>query len=136
MTRRQWYAYVNHGRWVADCPADECLSAELLMPGTTTVLCGECGNHGPVKWPPPETVADIGEVLSRRPIVADRNWFPQGHPWAADRGFPVGQSRTELLAENDEVARRRAEQNAAARTPLDAAAEAVRTGRLTLSEGK
>lgn len=103
-------AYVNHGSWIADCPAPTCDSAEPLMPGQRDVQCRDedCGQIAPVVWPP--NLMEIGEVLAERPIPADRNWFPKGHPWAARGGFPEGQTPAELREENEVVAKMRAEQ--------------------------
>lgn len=69
-------AYVNHGRWVAEC---ECGAAMLVAKGYG-FLCGECGNrqHGyryrPIAWP--QEQVQIERELLRRPVEEMRNWFP------------------------------------------------------------
>jgi hypothetical protein len=74
-------AYVNHGRWVVNCPS--CPSAALAG---VTFACSECG-FGPagVQWP--EEAALIEAALRPRPLV-NRNWVP-------------GESVTDLVRENE-----------------------------------
>lgn len=70
------FAYVNHGRWVADCPAG-CGGAELAR--DDVFMCRECGNittrHQPVPlvWPSDEDVRAIEAALVVRPFL-NRNW--------------------------------------------------------------
>lgn len=70
------FAYVNHGRWVADCPFG-CGGAELAM--DDRFICRECRNaearHRPIPlvWPAPGDVDAITAVLVVRPIL-NRNW--------------------------------------------------------------
>ncbi len=64
-------AYVNHGRWVADCA---CNGAELVAPGQEMV-CGSCGARNTVKFPSPKTRTDLDVVLSRREQFR-QNWYP------------------------------------------------------------
>ena len=77
-------AYINHGRWVADCP---CNGAELVAPNHN-MLCGSCGAEHTVKFPSPKTRQKIEELLEARPHGLNRNW----------NGEPV----KELQAENIE----------------------------------
>lgn len=63
-------AYVNHGRWVADCPL--CNGAELVAPGEA-MLCGSCGATHTVVFP--DHATDIEEALAKRPAMK-RNWNP------------------------------------------------------------
>lgn len=73
---RRAFAYVNHGRWVADCPFG-CGGAELAL--DDRFICRECLNaqasHRPIPlvWPAPEDVSAIGAALGVRP-PANRNW--------------------------------------------------------------
>jgi hypothetical protein len=73
---RPAFAYVNHGRWVADCPFG-CGGAELAR--DDVFLCRECGNvqnrHHPVPlvWPAEEDVRAIEAALVVRPVL-NRNW--------------------------------------------------------------
>ena len=77
-------AYVNHDRWVADCP---CNGAELVAPGEE-MLCGSCGARHTVKFPGPKTRAKIEGLLNvREPLF--RNWHPD-------------ETADELLAQNIE----------------------------------
>lgn len=62
-------AYVNHDRWVADCP---CNGAELVAPGEE-MLCGSCGAKHQVKFP--KHRADIEAALAPREPY-NRNWHP------------------------------------------------------------
>ena len=64
-------AYVNHGRWVADCV---CNGAEIVGPGLEMV-CGSCGARNTVTFPGPQTRDQIEAVLSRREPY-NQNWNP------------------------------------------------------------
>lgn len=72
-------AYVNHGRWVADCPASGCGGAMLLLDGAD-FLCGTCfnvdavGRPRAVSWPSDR--AAIEAVLRVRPLPTQMNWRP------------------------------------------------------------
>lgn len=95
------YAYVNHGRWVADCPF--CPGAERVWPsgqlqrnddvdypfGITRsgLHCGFTGRTCPVVFP--EQAPAIDAVLTKRPVEATRNWRP-------------GETVADLTAENVE----------------------------------
>jgi hypothetical protein len=80
--RKQVAAYINHGRWVADCP---CNGAELVGPGEDMV-CGSCGTISSVDFP--DTAADIEKVLGLRDPY-NQNWHP-------------GETVDELTAQNIE----------------------------------
>lgn len=91
-------AYVNHGRWVADCPRRYCNSAMALDPLQVLFRCeGGCGLAVEITWP--EQAADIFLALDLRPVPATRNWAPAGHRQAVSTGFPDGQSLQDLYAE-------------------------------------
>lgn len=62
-------AYLNHDRWVADCP---CNGAELVAPGEE-MLCGSCGARHRVKFP--KHRKDIEAALEKRAALY-RNWHP------------------------------------------------------------
>lgn len=64
-------AYVNHGRWVADCV---CGGAELVA-ADHPFLCGSCGGEGPVVFPAGDVLAQVEELLAVRPTL-NRNWRP------------------------------------------------------------
>lgn len=79
-------AYVNHGRWVADCPF--CGGSERYWDGTVQrrkpapfpfgltdrlLYCGYTASSCPVEFP--EEADAIDAILSRRPDERTRNWF-------------------------------------------------------------
>lgn len=65
-------AYVNHGRWVADCrlvdplTGDICGGAELVTLGED-MLCGGCNQQTPVVFPPATKRKEIDRLLAVRP---------------------------------------------------------------------
>ena len=63
-------AYVNWGRWVADCV---CNGAELVAPGQEMV-CGSCGARNTVKFPGVKTRDKIEAALDPRPPLR-QNWY-------------------------------------------------------------
>lgn len=62
------FAYVNHGRWVADCL---CGGAELVSEGEP-MLCGSCGAIRQVVWP--NNSSAIESALEDRP-KENQNWY-------------------------------------------------------------
>jgi hypothetical protein len=89
-------AYVNHGRWVADCPTG-CGSALQLDPGQETFACVECHTISSVDWP--KDPDGIWDALSERPLKHNRNWFPKDHELALRAGKPHGQTVKQLRQE-------------------------------------
>lgn len=67
-------AYVNQGRWVADCP--NCGGGMFTEPGWPRGCCLDCGTSYQVKHPAERTVAAAEKALLARP-VSHRNWNPQ-----------------------------------------------------------
>lgn len=67
--------YVNHGRWVVDCP--DCNNAQLACRTDYRFLCNDCGNvviqglWRPVVWP--LDPAAIEAELDTRPLP-NQNW--------------------------------------------------------------
>jgi len=96
MTRTQ--AFVNMGRWIADCPRQHCTNAEKLNLGQTTLRCSNCLQVATVEWP--KDVVEITAVLERRPVPQTRNWAPAGHWQAVATQFPDGQTARDLADEN------------------------------------
>lgn len=95
-------AYVNFGRWIADCPLD-CGNAAALEASQTTFYCnppGGCGHIATVVWP--KNAVEIWEALNERPMPKTRNWFPKDHSLALRSGCPHGQSAKELRDEAKE----------------------------------
>lgn len=74
-------AYVNWGRWVADCnlidPATgiECKGAELVEPGED-MICGSCHQVSPVTWPSKAKRDKIEKLLDVR-LLNNQNWNPE-----------------------------------------------------------
>lgn len=93
-------AYVNHGRWVADCSREYCNNAVELEPRQGDYHCVNCGLDASVTWP--SDADEIWRALAHRPVPQTRNWFPRGHDLAVRAGCPHGQSAADLLAENEE----------------------------------
>lgn len=92
-------AYVNFGRWIADCPIN-CGSAMQLQPGQDTFQCAECRFITSVEWP--SNADAIWEALEKRPAKKFRNWFPSNHELALRSNCPHGQSTEELEEETRE----------------------------------
>lgn len=76
-------AYINHNRWVADCPI--CNGAELASPESPFFRCANCGFEAGVQFP--ANRQGIEAVLAHRPHLLNRNWRP-------------GESIADLRAEN------------------------------------
>lgn len=72
-------AYVNHGRWVAQC---ECMSAQLVTAADQRFYCVECfnvafdGRWRAVTFPAPHELEEIEAVLELRPQRRRQNWEP------------------------------------------------------------
>ena len=77
-TRQRVVAYVNHGRWVWDCPTPRCGGAQVTSPKDPRAFCVECFNAGdgwwPVDWPDERTT--IERILNKRPAATQQNWWP------------------------------------------------------------
>jgi rubredoxin len=83
-------AYYNYGRWVVDCPADDCRAAlrvdehPLVVAIWMTCDCQDesacdhqqipCGHVFNAELP--EEREDIEAITARRPRRANRNWVP------------------------------------------------------------
>ena len=66
-------AYVNHGRWLANCL--HCGGAMLTHREWHLACCGECGSvYAQVLFP--DEASSIEAVLLRRPTSASQNWTP------------------------------------------------------------
>jgi len=77
-------AYVNHGRWVADCP--ECGGGVGAWPANLEGACLDCGHVYGVTFPAGCDRAE--EILRSRP--------PQNRHWRPDHG----ETLTDLATEN------------------------------------
>jgi len=100
-------AYLNWGRWVADCPEAGCFDARAVYHPETGQRQAEdvCKNGHPfrIDMPPPSLEAQLLAAVVERQNDADRSWYPKGHPRATLAGLPTGQSVTELIAEGRQV---------------------------------
>ena len=67
--RKTIYAYINQGRWVADCP---CNGAEIVEPGED-MLCGSCSMVSTVAFPDEKTRQQIETALLKRHPLK-QNW--------------------------------------------------------------
>jgi len=114
-------AYLNHSRWVVDCPTPGCTDARLAHDEAgrrlTEDVCAK-GHPFEIVMPPAQVEAQIVAAVADRADDADKSWYPKGHVRAALAGLPTGQSVSDLVAENDEVARYRAAQDVARRDQL------------------
>ena len=85
-------AYVNRGRWIAEC---ECGGAEIVDPITRLFMCASCFNlDHKHRWrlvalPDATTSQVIEAALVMRPELRTRNWRP-------------GESVADLIAQNVE----------------------------------
>ena len=93
-------AYVNHGRWLADCTRLGCANAEALEPRQTVLHCSNCHQITGVSWP--EDADEITRVLGVRPVPQTRNWAPANHRQAVDCRLADGQTVADLIVENNE----------------------------------
>lgn len=72
-------AYVNHGRWLAECPSAGCGGAVITDSSDPLFLCYQCGRGWyNVIFPPQKTT--IEALLLVRPRIGNhpstRNWIP------------------------------------------------------------
>lgn len=65
-------AYVNHSRWVANCPG--CGGGIACWPEHGHGACLDCGNVWPIIFPSPRDIAAGSNVLLARPEASTRNW--------------------------------------------------------------
>jgi hypothetical protein len=76
----QTAAYINEGRWIADCPTG-CGGSMLVTPVDPNYFCTECG-HGwfPIEFPSIRNRRYLEAVLMKRPldggVPKNRNWLP------------------------------------------------------------
>lgn len=109
-------AYFYRGRWVGDCPVPECKNAEYLTVPPMNVsryreerqwdrkdyfICSnlQCGTvTSSIQFP--HDADEIEDVLNRRPMALNRNWYPAGHLTAVSHGAEDGQTVAELIQEN------------------------------------
>lgn len=72
---RRPVAYVNHSRWVADCP--ECNGGIACWPGEMPEgVCLDCGHRYRPVFPPAKDRAAAEKTLLERSRPQNRNWDP------------------------------------------------------------
>lgn len=100
--KRKAVAYVNHGRWVADCPLND--GGSRLVNPDYEFWCVECGNSFVVDWPDKKTMKDITTVLEQRDRT-NQNFHPSDftrlHPASSPYHEPCPDAVTFLAYEND-----------------------------------
>jgi len=69
--RRTVVAYVNHGRWLANCP--HC-NGGIPCYQDRSGVCPDCGHVYRVGWPDERKA--IEAVLELRHLAANQNWLP------------------------------------------------------------
>lgn len=75
-------ARADHGRWIADCPGDDCGGAEFVSFDNPVFFCCECRNAEwdhrllPVLLPGAKIKGQVEAYLCARPVPATRNWHP------------------------------------------------------------
>lgn len=75
-------ARVDSGRWIADCPTEDCGGAEYVSFDDPLFFCHECRNAAfdhhliAVTVPGLQKRHDIEAYLVARPVPVTRNWFP------------------------------------------------------------
>lgn len=95
--RLEIIAYVNHGRWLADCPDPTCGGAVVASPADPRFYCPYCLNHNAdgqlirVVFPDQDTLAEAEAELLKRPHRSVMNYDPR-----------LGETAATLRAENDE----------------------------------
>lgn len=74
-------AFIDWGRWVADCPHPGCTNAKLITPGQDMYVCdappdnkGACLRSAPIVWP--DAPGAILAGLSGRP-ESQQSWRPE-----------------------------------------------------------
>lgn len=66
-------AYINHGRWVAECVCGGGMGAWRENP---VAACMDCGRIYGVEWPSDDDQIEAERLLLERPRPENRNWVP------------------------------------------------------------
>lgn len=93
-------AWIYNGRWVADCPRNDCANVELADSVNDIFRCSNCGKTAWIEFP--ENHSQLMNILWERPIPQSRNWFYPDQPLAIKANLPHGQTVDDLIAENRE----------------------------------
>lgn len=80
LDERTVLAYVNEGRWVADCP--NCNAGMMTWPENPQGCCLGCFHVYTVEHPPADVIGEALPVLLERPEI-NRNWVvtPETDEW-------------------------------------------------------
>jgi len=85
-------AWVDHSRWLVNCPDPTCVGCQYASKGDPRFFCNYCHNAAAGGWVSvdwPDDVEGIEAALAARPDPRTRNWKP-------------GESVDDLLRENAE----------------------------------
>lgn len=70
------FPYVNHGRWVADCP--NCNGGMACWVEAGECCCLDCGTiYVNIEWPSKQTLKAAEDALAHMPVPEMRNWVPR-----------------------------------------------------------
>ena len=68
-------ARVNHGRWIVDCPDEDCTAAVMASSDDPRFVCPVCA-YGIFTVVFPSQAEAVEQALLERPVPATRNWTP------------------------------------------------------------
>lgn len=84
------YAYINHGRWVADCP---CGSAQVVTPADPALYCVDCLPDGWLTLIFPADCASAEAEVAELP-KRERNWRNLDEDTNPSRKAPEPEAKT------------------------------------------
>ena len=68
-------AYVNEGRWIADCP--RCNGGVAVWVGMPDAACYDCGRvFSDIRFPSADKILKAERLLMKRPSSMNMNWDP------------------------------------------------------------
>jgi hypothetical protein len=75
---RKLEAYLNHSRWVADCPMDDCNGGIALWQENPEACCLDCGTiFNTITWPSETEMAKVLIAAISLPFEEERNYDPR-----------------------------------------------------------
>ncbi len=86
VTGRKLKAYVNHGRWVADCA---CGGGVACGPDSPDAVCYDCRSVWLITFPTVDRITNATALLAQRTAARQRHWRPD-----------QGETITDLRAQN------------------------------------
>lgn len=93
------HAYVNHSRWVADCPT--CGAGMITWPDHPLACCLGCFHIARVRHPSKARIGEVEPILLERPDPHTRNWEHVTSPLSS-RQDPKQLDRGRWAATDDE----------------------------------